>query len=79
MFELNQLKIGANFRYINSLTRSDEVRVEPRAISKIYHWDGQTVLDCFELDTAYNTRYAVKYPFFAQFLTPIGAQNPSIY
>jgi hypothetical protein len=31
------------------------------------------------LDAAYNTRYAVKYPVFAQFSTPIGAQNQLIY
>jgi hypothetical protein len=36
----------------------------------------QTVLS---LTQPYNTRYEVKYPFFAQFLTPIGAQNPLIY
>jgi hypothetical protein len=36
----------------------------------------QTVLS---LKQPYNTRYGVKYPFFAQFLTPIGAQNPLIY
>jgi hypothetical protein len=34
---------------------------------KIYHWDGQTVLDCFKLDAAYNTQYAVKYPFLLKF------------
>jgi hypothetical protein len=36
----------------------------------------QTVSDWFK---AYNTVYAVKYPFFAQFLTQRGAQTSLIY
>jgi hypothetical protein len=36
----------------------------------------QTGLDCFK---AYNMQYAVKYAFFAQILTPRGAQTPLIY
>jgi hypothetical protein len=31
------------------------------------------------LDASFNTRYAVKYHVFAQYLTPIGAQTPLIY
>jgi hypothetical protein len=52
--------------------------VDPRAVFNLDNWDGQTLCprtDCFK---AYNTVYGVKYPFFAQFLTPIGAQNPLI-
>jgi hypothetical protein len=69
----------------SNLTRvKGEVRVDPRAISIIYNWDGQTYCprtDCFKLDAAqpYNTGYQLTYRFFAQILTPIGAQTLLIY
>jgi hypothetical protein len=63
----------------NPTSNSGEVSLILWSNIEIYNWDGQTVLDCFKLDTTYNMRYAVKYPFFARILTPIGAQTPLIY
>jgi hypothetical protein len=66
----------------NENTADGEFPLIPARISKyITGMDrrtvrAQTVLDCFK---AFNTRYAVKYKFFARILTPRGAQTPLIY
>jgi hypothetical protein len=72
------LRTGA---IINSFQAIGEVRVDA-----VRYWKyitgtdrravrAQTVL---KLVAGYNTRYAVKYPFFARFLTPLGARTPLV-
>jgi hypothetical protein len=39
----------------------------------------QNVSYCLSLSHAFNARYIVKYPFFARFLTPLGARTPLMY
>jgi hypothetical protein len=56
-------------------TLTGEVRVKPSAISKIYHWEGQTLPDLL-ID---KTGLTSKVPFFSQILTPRGAQTLLIY
>jgi hypothetical protein len=59
---------------IRNLSRG-EVRVDPARYRK--YITGTDRPYC--LTQPSNARYAVKYHFFAQFLTPIGALNPLIY
>jgi hypothetical protein len=57
---------------------SGEVRVKPSTISKIYHWDGQTL--CTNPDFLRDkTGLTSKVPFFDRILTLRGAQTLLVY
>jgi hypothetical protein len=74
-----QIYKKSTFRTQYNNMRLGGFRVDPRVEFTLNNWDGQTLCprtDCFK---PYNTWYVVKYTLFAQFLTPIGAQNPLIY
>jgi hypothetical protein len=78
----NCTSLSHSFCTINSFLNQ---KWDPRVLRKSqragtsHNWDGQT-LYCFNpWRVLYNKRYAVKYSFFAQFLTQRGAQTSLIY